>query len=51
MMVWYVIELRKAIGVLKLDFHRIVRCLKQERGQKRVTTPLSTMQNWYSIGL
>ena len=28
----------KAIGVLKLDFHCIVRCFKQEKGQKRVST-------------
>ena len=45
MMVLYVIELKKAIGVLKLDFHCIVRCFKQEKGQKRVSTPLSAMQN------
>ena len=50
MMVWDLIKLRKAIGVL-LDFYCIVHYFKQERGQKRVSTALLAIQNWYSIGL
>ena len=51
MMVWYVIKLRTAIGVLKLDVYYIVHYFKQERGQKRVSTALLAIQNWYNIGL
>ena len=51
MMVWYVIMLRTAIGVLKLDVCCVVDYFKQETGQKRVSTALLAMQNWYNIGL
>ena len=34
-MVWYVVQLKKAIGVLKLVFPCLVRCFKLEMGQKR----------------
>ena len=51
MMVWYVFKLMKAIGVIQFDFYCVVRCVKQGRGQKRVSPALLAMQNWYSIGL
>ena len=51
MMVWYVFKLMKAIGIIWFDFYYVVRCDKQGRGQKRISTALLAMQNWYSIGL
>ena len=51
MMIWYGIKLRKVIGVLYLDLYCVVHYFKQERGQKRVSTALLAIQNWYSIGL
>ena len=51
MMVWYVMKLRTAIGVLKLDAYCVVLYFKQERGQKRVSTALMAIQNWYSTDL
>ena len=45
MMVWYVIKLRTAIGVLKLDAYCVVHYFKQEMGQKRVSTALLAIKN------
>ena len=45
MMVWYVIKLRKAIGVLYLNFYCVVHYFKQERGQKCISTALLAVQN------
>ena len=51
MMVKYVIKLRTAIGVLKLDVYCVVHYFKQKRGQERVSTALLALPNGYSIGL
>ena len=45
MMVSYVFKLMKAIGVIYFDFYCVVRCVKQGRGQKRVSTVLLAIQN------
>ena len=38
------------MGVIQIDFYCVGRCVKQGMGQKRVSTALFTIQNWYSIG-
>ena len=45
MMVLYVFKLMKAIGVILFDFYCVVHCVKQGRGQKRVSPALLAIQN------